>query len=415
MALMYMLGVVARNSRSIKTAIKLWRTTIKHQQVPLAAAQAGVANLALKRCGGDAMRAAQLLLAMPFLNSTYLLATLEHLRDDIPQREYALAEFEAKNVNTHADESEEDCARAIDALARAIESGDSDLIDAMFDACDDEYMQSSHAARHLSVVNELIARGLNVRGHGQSLLLEAVGHDACDANVVKLLLKEGTPTDWDGGDDPIYDAAYYGRIDLVRILVDNNSDPDKALLGAVDQWAHGCVTNREIIVRMMVTIYGARKLGEALVSAVYCKDNLVIVRTLVNLGANVNTRDVDNVPVLAMACLEGNKEAVTILVQNGADIHVENDLPLKYACIGGHAGTVNELIETDPAWNWNLAHMLFITAQHGHSEVASVLIHHGACPGPGLKVAARAGHVGAVRRLIPLAGGGDRRGVACVC
>jgi ankyrin repeat protein len=63
-----------------------------------------------------------------------------------------------------------------------------------------------------------------------------------------------------------------------------------------------------------------------------------MIKFLVNNGADVH---VDNEACLRYAAYKGNTEIVKFLLDNGADVHAENDHALKWSNINGHVETYN--------------------------------------------------------------------------
>ena len=94
--------------------------------------------------------------------------------------------------------------------------------------------------------------------------------------------------------------------------------------------------------------------------------DLVLVKSLLNQGADIHAQDDE---ALFWAGQKGNLEIVKYLVKKGADIHAENDYVLQIAAKNGHLAVVKYLVkkgadiqtDNDCALKW--------AAAEGHLEV----------------------------------------------
>jgi len=100
-----------------------------------------------------------------------------------------------------------------------------------------------------------------------------------------------------------------------------------------------------------------------------------VVKFLVQNGADIHA---DNDYALRWSTSNGYIDVVKFLVQNGADIHANDDLALRWSASIGHIDVVKFLIENGAdihAWD---DYALRYSAYHGHIEVVKFLVQNGA-------------------------------------
>lgn len=113
------------------------------------------------------------------------------------------------------------------------------------------------------------------------------------------------------------------------------------------------------------------------------------------------------------ACLYGNLETVTILIENGADVNYRDNpgfTGLIYACRNGHIDIAKTLIENEADINhedFNGNTAFIIACNNGHSKIIKILIENGAninhenkFGNTGLFLACKNGHIDIVKLLI---------------
>ena len=103
--------------------------------------------------------------------------------------------------------------------------------------------------------------------------------------------------------------------------------------------------------------------------------NLEIVKFLIENGANVH---VNNNEVLKKASENGHLEVVKFLVQNGADVDANNGLPLILASQNGHLEVVEYLVSKDANIHIRNDLALSWASERGHLEVVKFLVKNGA-------------------------------------
>ncbi len=115
------------------------------------------------------------------------------------------------------------------------------------------------------------------------------------------------------------------------------------------------------------------------------KDDEIIVKWLVELGADVNWRNLRTcrTPLFA-ACKMGNKPIVKYLIEHNAKIDVKDykkETPLFIACKNGHVEIVKFLLEHGADVNRknnSTETPLFIACENGYEKIVELLIEYGA-------------------------------------
>jgi len=102
------------------------------------------------------------------------------------------------------------------------------------------------------------------------------------------------------------------------------------------------------------------------------------VKLLIKHGANIHANDEE---AFKLASCRGCLETVKLLIKHGANIHANNDIALRWAIEKGHLEVVKTLIEhganIQAHNNWALR-WASAQGQNGNTEVAELLIKHGA-------------------------------------
>src|SRR5712671_3783529 len=241
--------------------------------------------------------------------------------------------------------------------------------------------------RHLSVAELLIEyrADLDVRNGNQETHLHlASGYGQLE--IVHLLLKSGAnPNPQDkGGWTPLHKAAQNGHLEIVRLLLESgagvnirNDDDETAFdvasrngkrevvtflaksVGGMDQDAWGNIQldttspNPAPSDATQPSVdHGdeARTRGEGAISlhTATALGNLVIVRSLLDDGAEVNKRDADHQTPLHWASWCGKTEVAVLLIKYGADVNSRDNLgrtSLHYASLCGHVDVVRLILD----------------------------------------------------------------------
>jgi len=99
-------------------------------------------------------------------------------------------------------------------------------------------------------------------------------------------------------------------------------------------------------------------------------EHLEVVKFLVENGANIHA---NNDLALCWAAENGYLEIVKYLVENGANIHANNDCALRWAAYKGHLEVVKYLIENGADIHADNDSALYCIAWNGHLEVVKYL------------------------------------------
>ena len=198
-----------------------------------------------------------------------------------------------------------------------------------------------------------------VDSYGQTALMLA-----CEKNVrdgcekVKILLKGGADANLCHKACPLDYAVAYGEVCRIKTLLDYGA----SLTREGDKWHYfklAAVYSRADVLDLLLSrISGSerRKLSKALDFWMSVFDNrnkdagddiyLLVKKYHFRPNMQVRWEDKD-LPILAVACLVGNKSAVEALVENGAYVDAGSNpqRPIRYAALGPNSALVRYLIE----------------------------------------------------------------------
>ena len=193
--------------------------------------------------------------------------------------------------------------------------------------------------------------GLQIDEYGPPLLVAAQhGH----AQVLRLLLEAEASSEWqhpkDGDRRALHYAAFQGRLEAVRVLLEFGADKDAQDLDGISP------------------LHFAARHGYS-----------DIVQLLLEFGASKGTEDCEGLTPLHCAALAGHVDVAQILLDSGAQLETIDGIgrrPLHAAASGGHLDIVRLLL--DYGAEKEAADVFDRTASqhasdHGHGSVAELL------------------------------------------
>lgn len=196
-------------------------------------------------------------------------------------------------------------------------------------------------------------------------LLAQIACMAGDQECVELLLQRDMDVNVSGHyyGTALQAAARVGNITIVERLLSSGADVNNL------QGVHGTalraavVQSHEDLVRVLVAFgadvnlrYGDR--DESVLHLALRSRNLEIFKTLLNAGAETDTKIKNKHHVLIVACKHGNTTIIRLLLDSGVDVNVPgilpthsyalpymNATPLHAACAYGHSSVVRLLLD----------------------------------------------------------------------
>jgi ankyrin repeat protein len=179
--------------------------------------------------------------------------------------------------------------------------------------------------------------------------------------VCELLIAEGADPNASGGpiDTPLNAAIAEGHDSVVQLLITSGADIEPRSGHQYSPLQHACMKlNLEVVKILINAKVNVNAIGEesasALALAVDWGDNGAILQLLLDAGANLNLREWPDIKLLRMACgswegaENGNGVVVKMLLNHGADIHYgqdTGDTALALAVERGNLPAVRLLVE----------------------------------------------------------------------
>lgn len=107
---------------------------------------------------------------------------------------------------------------------------------------------------------------------------------------------------------------------------------------------------------------------------------------------------------LIKAAKQGRLSIIKLLLNSGADIHISDDMALRWACFYGHLDCVSLLLDHGADVHAANDDALFMASQRGHVDIIKILLDYGADVNANntnaLAQASYQGHIGVVRLLL---------------
>jgi len=245
-------------------------------------------------------------------------------------------------------------------------------------------------ALHFAIDNDDARRSKSVKKDTSTL--EVLLSAGADANVMDST-----------GASPLYLACERGKTEFVKLLLRRGASPstgtaDKYPIHAACRGHHFDSVKQLLEYNADLTVrddYGKTALHHALKSAScqFDDESDVLVRLLLDKGADMDAVSYDGETPFYFACSNGLTSAVARMLEYGANVHGNSGkkFPLNAACRSKHASVVqlllingadpNVLEESDAycyEYRCRRTLPLFIAAADGNSELVELLLRHGA-------------------------------------
>ena len=242
---------------------------------------------------------------------------------------------------------EQDTSQTLDeALVTAVESGPISAVELLLAV-------GSNSKQLLLSGDTVISRAANAKDNdGRTVLYHACFWDHLD--VVRLLLHANADPNIasNKASTPLSIASYNGYNEIVELLVDAKADVD-------DQNNNG-----------MTAIYAASQQG-----------HVKVVETLINANADLSLSTTFGTNPLMMATYNGHNDIVQLLVGTKVDVNARNNNGETALCIASRQGNVEVVAalinaNADPSIaEYNGATPLMAASYHGYNNIVELLVN----------------------------------------
>ena len=176
--------------------------------------------------------------------------------------------------------------------------------------------------------------------------------------------------DYPLNESEFFKAASSGRLWMVKRCLENGISADTHDNEALKLAVHN---GRSSVVRYLLE-QGCDPRSFGILSAACGKGFHRILQTLLSKGANIS----DDAFALLAAVHHGHTNCVEILLDHGADVHIDNDLPLIEACRKRHTQIILCLLKYGAMVDAQDGRPLIESADKGYTDVVNLLLSHGA-------------------------------------
>jgi ankyrin repeat protein len=187
-----------------------------------------------------------------------------------------------------------------------------------------------------------------------------------DLDEFMMVLANNSPSS-----GPLYIACVLGNFTIADLLIQSGTDVNSVPISII--YLQG-LFKLETITWLLENGSSMYHKNKGLNMAINGK-NYELIKVLIEYGANVN---IDNGLPLKHMSWDGNIEIVDLLLKAGADVHVDNDIPLRNAFSCGHVKVVELLLNFGANIHIFVDEDLRSAFSCGHVKVVELLLNFGA-------------------------------------
>lgn len=201
-----------------------------------------------------------------------------------------------------------------------------------FDNSDQSPLFWAIEGTHMAAIKTLLAKGASVNAanrHGVTPLLRAIQKDE---EITKLLVKSGAQVTT-GGWTPLHQAARYGNVAVVKLLVDEGANVNARAEGTLRSetplhvaamWGHAKAVKK--LIQLKADVHAATALGNTPlhyavgnppITYATVNDKVAILNLLSDAGANLTACNTKGETPLHIAKIYHYEEAITFLTNKG--------------------------------------------------------------------------------------------------
>lgn len=226
----------------------------------------------------------------------------------------------------------------------------------------------------------------NAEGDTPLMLAAAQGHTEC----VRLLLANGALADEANNNavSALMQATAGGHTECVKLLLEHGAPPNAADPGGGTALSRAVENDHADCVKLLLA-HGAdptqkQKNGNSLLHVAVNSTATQCLVLLCNANTPINATNDEGDTALTLAAAGGHKEAVSILLQHGADVNIiakDSDSPATYYAISQESKDILEmLIQAGADVNYRFSNgttLLHVAAQQSNIEILEYLVAQG--------------------------------------
>ena len=182
----------------------------------------------------------------------------------------------------------------------------------------------------------------------------------------------------------LYHACFWGHLDVVRLLLHANVDPNIASNKAITPLSMASYNGHNEIVELLVDakadVDAQDNDGTTAIYAASQQGHMKVVETLINANADLSLSTTFGITPLMMAAYNGHNDIVQLLVGAKVDINAQDNdghTALFPASENGHIKVISTLLNSnaDPSIATNVGTtLLMIACCNGHCDIVQLLL-----------------------------------------